>query len=108
MQSGQRAAIAKREFVLVRGRELAALAGERKTKRQVLGTMRKKYEALRAEFLRITGTTYGDWIEHGPHAEWDEIIAAAADDGVWDRLTERCVARDRVVERRCRLREEVG
>jgi hypothetical protein len=96
--SRQHADPAKREFVLVRGRCLAALAGERRTKRQVLDTMRKKYESLRATYLRITGTTYEGWIKYGPHAEWQEVLAAAADDAVWDRLIERCVDKERTRE----------
>lgn len=38
----------KREFIAFRAKSLAALAGERNTKRQVLDAMRRKYEGLRA------------------------------------------------------------
>ena len=88
--SRQHGAPAKREFVTHRNKSFAELAGELKTRRQILDSMRRKYEALRAVYLRVTGTTYEGWSKYGPQPEWDEVIAAAADDAVWDRLVERC------------------
>jgi hypothetical protein len=96
--SRQHAAPAKREFIALRDRQLVAHAGEQKTKRQVLDALRRKHESLRAAYLRITGTTYAGWLEHGPHAEWEEVLAAAADDATWDRLVER-IARQHQAQR---------
>lgn len=81
---------AKRLFIAFRAKVLDELAREQKTKRQVIDAMRRKYEGLRATYLRIPGTTYEGWLTHGPQPDWDEVIAAAADDAVWDRLVERC------------------
>ena len=81
---------AKRLFIAFRARALDELAREQKTKRQVLDAMRRRYEALRAAYLRIPGTTYEGWLTYGPQPDWDEVIAAAAVDAVWDRLVERC------------------
>jgi hypothetical protein len=82
---------AKRAWIALRDALFADLATEQRTKRQVLDSLRRKYEALRAAYLRITGATYDGWGKHGPQPEWDEVIAAAHDDAVWDRLVERCL-----------------
>lgn len=89
--SRQHAGPAKREFSALRDQLFAQFAAERKTKRQVLDSLRRKYEALRAAYLRVPGTTYDSWREHGPQAAWEEVGAATRDDAVWDRLVERCV-----------------
>ncbi len=81
---------AKRLFIAFRARALDELAREQKTKRQVLDAMHRKYERLRAAYLRIPATTYEGWLTYGPQPDWDEVIAAAAVDAVWDRLVERC------------------
>lgn len=87
--SRKHAGPAKREFLTHRAKLFALHLGERKTKRQVIDSLRTKYESLRAAYLRIPGTTYDGWREHGPQADWDEVVAAG-DDAVWDRLVERC------------------
>lgn len=89
--SRQHAQPAQRTFLALRAELFTELAGERRTKRQAIDSLRRKYEALRAAYLRIAGTTYEGWRQHGPQDHWDEVIAAAADDAVWDRLVERCV-----------------
>lgn len=61
---------------------------EKKTQRQVVRMLRVRYDKLLANYLRIKDTTYEAWIEHGPKAELDELIEAARDPDVWDRLVE--------------------
>jgi hypothetical protein len=96
LSSAQLAYDAKRAFVLVRGKQLAAHAGERTTRRQTVEAIRRQYTKICDAYLRTSGTTYADWLAYGPKAEWDEILAAADDDAVWDRLVDRCVERERV------------
>lgn len=98
---------ARRTFLALRAELFGELAGERKTKRQVIDSLRRKYEALRAAYLRINGTTYEGWRKHGPQDHWDEVIAAAADDAVWDRLVERCVRETANEARRQRRSNDV-
>lgn len=76
-------------FREVEAAQLAAVAKELRTRRQALDSMRRSYEKLRAEYLRVPATTYDGWLEHGPHADWEEVLAATKDDAVWDRLVER-------------------
>lgn len=83
---------AKRVFLAFRARSLADVAGEQKTKRQAFEAIQRRYNSQLAEFLRIPGTTYGDWLKHGPFPDYDEVVAAAEVDAVWDRLVERCIA----------------
>jgi hypothetical protein len=80
------------DFRALKAKVLKLVKGEQINKRQALDKLRRKYEKLRAEYLRIEGTTYSAWLEIGPTAEWDECIAAAKDDAVWDRLVERGLA----------------
>lgn len=89
--SREHGSAAKRAFLAVRAKQLAAHSGELKTKRQVLDAMRRSYEKLLAQYLRVEGTTYAGWSKHGAQPDWDEVVAAAADDAVWDRLVERVV-----------------
>jgi len=77
------------DFRAAKKRQLDLVRGEQRTKRQAMDSLRTKYEKLRAEYLRIQGTTYQAWLEHGPTQEWEECLGAAADDAVWDRLVER-------------------
>lgn len=83
---------ANAEFRRIKDDQLAAVRAEKCSKRHALDAMRRKYERLRAAYLRVTGTTYSVWLSHGPQAEWDEVTSAALDDAVWDRLVERGVA----------------
>lgn len=80
------------DFRAVKGKQLELLRHEKRTKRQALDSMRKAYEKLCAEYLRIEGTTYSGWTDFGPAREWDEVVAAACDEAVWDRLVERGLA----------------
>jgi hypothetical protein len=77
------------DFRAAKAQQLEHVKVERRTKRQALDTLRRKYERLRAEYLRIEGTTYAAWTAFGPADEWEECVAAAHDDAVWDRLVER-------------------
>ena len=90
--SQQRADNFKREFLALRARMLAAVAGDLKTKREAFATLRRKYQAQLEVYLRVPGTTYGDWLQHGPFPYYDEVVAAVEVDAVWDRLVERCAA----------------
>lgn len=83
---------ARREFRTTKARELKAVRLEQRTQRQALDTLRRRYESLRAVYLRITGTTYQAWTELGPHEEWEECLAAVKDEAVWDRLVERGIS----------------
>jgi hypothetical protein len=86
--------LAKADWLKVRARLFRQHAGELKTKRQVLDSLRRSYETLRAKYLKVTGTTYDGWKQHGPQPEWDEVVAAAHDDAVWDRLVLRVTGGD--------------
>lgn len=80
------------EFRATKGSQLKLVASEQRTQRQAMESMRRRYEALRAVFLRLTGTTYRMWTEHGPQHEWEECVEAARDPALWDRLVERGLA----------------
>ena len=79
------------DFRATKAKQLKLVGLERTTKRKAMDSMRRQYEKLRAAYLRTAGTTYQAWCELGPHAEWEEVLAAAGDDAVWDRLVERGV-----------------
>jgi hypothetical protein len=83
------AAKAKAAFIAARARQLGLVAGEVRTPRQALASLRARYEKLTSAFLKEAGTTYDVWIEHGPKAALDELEAAARDDAAWDGLLER-------------------
>lgn len=76
-------------FRLVRAAQLRAVSKETRTVRQALDAMRRSYEKLRVAYPRVPGTTYQGWLDHGPHAEWEELLAAREDEAVWDRLVDR-------------------
>lgn len=82
---------ARRIFRSFKATTLADVARERLNKRKALDKMRRKFESLQAEYLRIPATTYDGWLKFGPKDEWDEVVHAAWDDAVWDRLVERGV-----------------
>ncbi len=79
------------DFRAVKAKQLEHIRLERRTVRQVMDSMRRSYEKLRAEYLRIAGTTYQAWLDAGPAAEWEECLQARKDEAVWDRLVERGV-----------------
>jgi hypothetical protein len=87
-QARRHAEVSRLKFRAVKAKQLALVREERRTKRQAVDSMRKAYEKIRATYLRVPCTTYDAWDEHGPKRDWDECIAASADDAVWDRLVE--------------------
>lgn len=68
---------------------LRAVAAERKTQVEAVAVLEKLYSRMTGEFLAVEGTTYGDWLKHGPRAEFVEVREALRDDAVWDRLVDR-------------------
>ena len=82
------AASARAAFIRARNGQLRLVRAERRTMRQVLATMQRKYERLVHAYLRAEGTTYEVWLTVGPKRELDELVAAALDPAVWDRLVE--------------------
>lgn len=93
-ESRKYAKVALDAFRALKRKLLEDHAKELKTKRQVLDGLRRKYDALLAVYLRTPCTTYDGWIEHGPKAEWEEVLAATHDEAVWDRLVETYGARE--------------
>lgn len=87
-ESKKHGAIALAAFRALKAKELKAVALEKSTRRQLLDTFRRKYEALRKVYLKTPCTTYDGWSKHGPAAEWEEVLAATRDDAIWDRLVE--------------------
>lgn len=85
---------AKRAFIRARDRQLRLVRGERTTKMQAIHVCRRVFDRLSGHYHRIAGTTYAGWLAWGPKAEWDELLEAAADDALWDRLVERFDARE--------------
>lgn len=81
-------------FIRARDRQLKEVRGETRTKREALDFLRRLYVRLTDDYLRKPGTTYSDWLDHGPQREWHEVLTAADDDAVWDRLLERFDARE--------------
>lgn len=77
-----RAGVLRGEFIVARNRVLTMDGAVKK--------LRTKYEKLTNAYLRAEGTTYAMWLELGPKAEWEEVLAATRDEAVWDRLLERC------------------
>jgi hypothetical protein len=80
------------DFRAAKAKALGGVQREQLTKREALEVLRRRYNKLLAEYLRIHETTYACWLEHGPSQEWEEVIQAARDDAVWDRLVERGLA----------------
>lgn len=89
-QSKANAQECARAFRKVKAKQLALVGAEQKTKREAIDFLRRHFLKLCAFYLRIPGTTYVCWLEHGAQSDWDEVVAAAADDAVWDRLVDRC------------------
>ena len=83
----------QRLFVESKLAQLKAVALERRSQKAVLALLRRRYDRLLAEYLRIDGATYALWLERGPKAELDELLSAAEDPAVWDRLVETCHGR---------------
>jgi hypothetical protein len=80
------------DFRAAKAKALGGVQRDQLTKRETLEVLRRRYNKLLAEYLRIHETTYAGWLEHGPTQEWEEVLAAAKDDAVWDRLVERGLA----------------
>jgi hypothetical protein len=80
------------DYRALKAKVLRLVQREQLDKRRAMDKLRRKYEKLRAEYLRITGTTYSAWREFGPTAEWDECVEAARHEAVWDRLVDRGLA----------------
>src|SRR5260221_14509218 len=89
-ESKRHASIALASFRKTKVGQLKLASVEKRTKRQVLDTLRRKFETLQAEYLRIPATTYEGWLTYGPKDEWEEGLAAVRDDAIGDRLGERC------------------
>ena len=89
---GREAIAYKRMFVVARDRTLRRVAAEQQTQRKAMTALRRLYDKLLATWLRREGTTYEAWLEHGPKAEYDELVAAAEVPAVWDRLVDRIAA----------------
>jgi hypothetical protein len=76
-------------FVAIKRRTLKRVAGEQLTKREAIEKLRRTFLSAQSRFLRLEGSIYSDWLETA-QLEWDEVLAAAADDAIWDRLVDRC------------------
>jgi hypothetical protein len=68
---------------------LRDVAREKKTKADVVKLLRKRYDYALKRFLHADGTTYGEWLEHGPKNDLDEVLEAQRDEAVWDRLVDK-------------------
>lgn len=79
-------------FAAYKRSQLRAVAEERKTPAQAITSLERLYNRLTSAYLGADGTTYADWLEHGPRAELEEVREARRDDAVWDRLVDRAVA----------------
>lgn len=79
---------ARQAFVRARDGQLRLVRAERRTMKQVLVTLERKYNRLLSAYLRADLTTYEVWQTLGPKRELDELNAAAADPSAWDRLVE--------------------
>jgi hypothetical protein len=75
-------------FATAKKGQLALVRTEQRTQRQVMKALRKLYDKLLAAYLRGEGTTYAAWLVDGPKADWDELVHAAEEPAVWDRLVE--------------------
>lgn len=93
MTDSQSCTHAKRNWIALRDRLLRQHAGELKTKGQVVKALKLSYDKLLTGHLRGQRATYKSWIELGPKPELDELVAAAEDLAVWDRLVDRIVSR---------------
>lgn len=76
-------------FVARKQMLLRAVGEEMKTPAEAIKSLEKLYNRLTSEYLGADGTTYADWLEHGPRAELEEVREARLDDAVWDRLVDR-------------------
>lgn len=85
----QRAIAARADFSTTKGLLLRDVGKERITQRDVLLRLRNRYDRMLRAYLREQGTTYEAWCDHGPKGELDEVLAAARDAAVWDRLVDK-------------------
>jgi hypothetical protein len=91
--SAPHAKVALDSFRAAKKRALKQVAEEKTTKRKAVDSLRRVYTSLCDDFLRVKGTTYQGWLDHGPKAELEELVAAAQDDAIWDRLVDTYEAR---------------
>lgn len=85
-------AIAKSAAVEFRATKAALLrdvAKEKRTQADVIKLLRKRYDHALKKYLREDGTTYRNWLEHGPKDELDELLEATRDPAIWDRLVDK-------------------
>ncbi len=87
-ESLRHAELALTAFREAKGRALKLVAEERMSRREALKSMRRLYEKLSDAYLRASKeTTYAMWCEL-VKPEWDELLAAASDDALWDYLVD--------------------
>lgn len=89
MSSTSDAQAACRAFAAVKRRTLKRVGLELLTKRDAITKLRKTFVRMQAAYLRLDGTTYSDWLG-SVQLEWLEVLVAAEDDAIWDRLVDRC------------------
>jgi hypothetical protein len=87
-ESRKHAEAYRKRFVAQRDLALRMVRDEIKTQRQVLDSLRRGYERLRAEYLRIPCTREQEWQDVGPAPIWNELLEAARVPAVWDRLVD--------------------
>ena len=93
MTQAESAQYSRTEFIDTKRVLLRDVGRDRITQRDVLLRLRRRYDQLLQRFLREPGTTYAVWLEHGPKDELDEVLAAARDAAVWDRLVDKYATR---------------
>lgn len=93
MTERQLAEAARVDFCHTKRALLRDVARERRTQADVVKKLRRRFAIAQSKFLKAEGTTYATWLEHGPKAELDELLEAARDPAVWDRLVETYEAR---------------
>lgn len=79
----------RRAFAAIKRRILKRVGRELITKDLAIGKLRRTFLKMQAVYLRLDFTTYSDWLE-ATQPEWDEVLAAAADDAILDHLVDRC------------------
>lgn len=83
---------ARAEYCKLKDKLLLWVGLERRTVADAIESLQLKHDKLCAAYLRIPGTTYAVWLSHGPRADQDELLCAAQDPALMDRLVDRRVA----------------